>query len=170
MIISCLECGNEFRVGLSDYNKGQRCCSRECSKIHHRKNGKLKKFKCLVCGKEMEGIPDKKHLFKYCSRECYYKGRLLNHEQLSEAYVIRGYRWIYVNGYPVREHIYIMEQSLGRKLKEDEVIHHINFNRSDNRLENLKLMTRADHSGLHAKIRPKLRNEKGKFIKSNKGA
>lgn len=33
------------------------------------------------------------------------------------------------------------------------VIHHINGNRSDNRIENLQLMTRAEHAKLHATLR-----------------
>jgi hypothetical protein len=31
----------------------------------------------------------------------------------------------------------------------DEVVHHINQDRQDNRLENLQLMSRADHAALH---------------------
>lgn len=42
------------------------------------------------------------------------------------------------NGY-IYEHILIMENYLGRFLKDKEEIHHINGNHSDNRLENLKL-------------------------------
>ena len=42
------------------------------------------------------------------------------------------------NGY-VREHILVMEAFLGRPLKLPEVIHHINHNRQDNRIENLQL-------------------------------
>jgi len=39
------------------------------------------------------------------------------------------------------------------------VIHHINGNRTDNRLENLQLMTRSEHASLHAKFRDPLINE-----------
>lgn len=48
-------------------------------------------------------------------------------------------------------HVVTMEEHIGRKLNKNEVVHHINRNRSDNRLENLQLMTRAEHSRLHRK-------------------
>lgn len=44
-----------------------------------------------------------------------------------------------------------MEDFLGRKLLKNEVIHHINEIRDDNRLENLKLITKGEHSALHRK-------------------
>lgn len=56
------------------------------------------------------------------------------------------------DGY-VMEHILVMENHIGRYLAKDEVVHHINKNRSDNRLENLQLMTFKEHAGLHMKER-----------------
>lgn len=46
-------------------------------------------------------------------------------------------------------HRHIMEEHLGRKLSYNEVVHHINGNKRDNRIENLMVMTRAEHSRLH---------------------
>jgi len=46
----------------------------------------------------------------------------------------------------------VLEQALGRKLKSSEVVHHINGDRTDNRLVNLRVMSRPEHNRLHMKI------------------
>jgi hypothetical protein len=58
-----------------------------------------------------------------------------------------GYRKIYIDGEQVWEHRYLMEQYLGRKLKPfpEEVIHHINGDRLDNRIENLQVVSQSIH-------------------------
>ena len=61
----------------------------------------------------------------------------------------QGYRAIMVNNVEVREHRYIMEQHLSRKLRTDEIIHHINEIRDDNRLENLQIVSRSGHIKIH---------------------
>ena len=55
-----------------------------------------------------------------------------------------GERYIY-------EHRFIMENYLGRLLRINEVVHHKNENKLDNKLENLELKSMANHSSLHAK-------------------
>lgn len=42
-----------------------------------------------------------------------------------------------------------MEQKIGRKLERNEIVHHINGNTRDNRIENLQLMTLSEHTKLH---------------------
>ena len=166
MKIICENCKTEFNVKTGDYKKGQRCCSRKCSNENKKLKSVIADHVCDTCGKEFKNYDDKNHVNKYCSRECYYKGRRLKHIDGTIANVIRGYNWIYINGYSVREHDYLIEKSINRKLTKAEVVHHINFLRNDNRIENLKLMTRADHTGLHASQRIKTRNSQGKFIKT----
>lgn len=57
-----------------------------------------------------------------------------------------GYFRIYINGKRMLQHVYIMEEHLKRKLKKNERVHHINHIRTDNRIENLKLMSNhAEH-------------------------
>jgi len=72
----------------------------------------------------------------------------------------RGYILAYAPKHPhahadgyVMLHTVIMERAIGRYLKDNEVVHHKNHDRTDNRLENLELMDKHEHSSKHMKER-----------------
>jgi hypothetical protein len=51
----------------------------------------------------------------------------------------------------VFEHVLVVEDAIGRYLNDNEIAHHINGIKDDNRIENLKIMDRWQHKSLHSK-------------------
>jgi hypothetical protein len=119
----------------------------------------------------------------YCSRSCasVKKGKLSSQWMKRRINKYRGARQIDKDGYAricgtghpyrdgrlmIQEHIIIIERAIGRRLKKHECVHHINGNRLDNRLENLKLMSKSMHSSIHAKriVIAKKRDCLGRFV------
>ena len=82
--------------------------------------------------------------------------------------LIKGYVYIKIPSHPeancngyVREHRYIMEQILKRPLTKNEVVHHIDHDKTNNKPENLKLL---DSHSIHLKEHDRKRNILGQFI------
>lgn len=66
------------------------------------------------------------------------------------------------NGY-AREHILIVASAFGLDAVKGKVVHHKNGDKLDNRIENLQIMTMAEHNKIHNY--EKVRNvETGRFI------
>jgi predicted nucleic acid-binding Zn ribbon protein len=66
-----------------------------------------------------------------------------------------GYIQIRVNGKPKLKHRHLMELHLGRPLEDWELVHHENGDKTDNRIENLRIHTSSTHMKHHHPHGPK---------------
>lgn len=152
--IECKYCKKIFR----DYEINNRIyCSIDCMNKGMMQREKLK---CKICGKEFE-LPLSQTVDRmYCSNECRWISQKGNGNPCwrgGERISGNGYVLIYSPNHPfknngncVYEHRLIMGKSLGRFLKEEEVVHHINNDKTDNRLRNLLLFSnQSEHMKHH---------------------
>lgn len=91
-----------------------------------------------------------------------YESRIKNNLEQKVGKIVTardGYPEIYIGkNYPyrtggytsIREHIFVMENYLGRRIEKGEIVHHIDGNKSNNSIDNLFLTTVAEHNKLHA--------------------
>lgn len=167
MEIECEYCKKIFHAKPSAVKRGKRYCSKACFDKAQFK-GKIKA--CSTCGKEIRVSPSLISDNNFCSNECRLKwlsqhmtedvnvkGHSVGHKAphltalnrernpklaLEPDAVRRG-------KYDNKEHRRLMEKILGRKLKPDEDVHHINGIHDNNRPENLQVMKHSEHLRLH---------------------
>lgn len=132
-------------------------------------------YTCKNCGIVKRVMPSKVTEKKFCSRICrgkYISTNLIGdkamHWKSGTTINKNGYKevsglnhpHIRPNGY-VSEHRLVIEKHLGRYLESHEIVHHINHDKLDNRIENLYLTDRSEHMKIHYEHRQV--DNKGKF-------
>lgn len=135
----CPICRNDFKPKLSK----QIYCSRNCVFIAHKDSPYFKK------GKDNPLWKGGHHNWKL--------GSIRHHT--------RGYIEIWTGTKWKTEHRILMEKFINRPLTGNEHIHHINGITNDNRIENLVILTKAQHNTIHKKEQSKnwKRNSKGQW-------
>jgi endogenous inhibitor of DNA gyrase (YacG/DUF329 family) len=152
----CEWCGIEYYRSPAEIRKNRnRFCSLGCANADKGKNGLTKQ--CVQCGGEFRVSPSQSEI-KFCSHQC--KGEARTKRQLDRFHNGRrarldssGYVMVYEPEHPnkwfngwVYEHRLVAEKTLGRYLKKEEHVHHVNGIKDDNRIENLEVMDGKEHA------------------------
>ena len=136
----CKSCGNEFIPRKYQIDLGQgRLCSNKCSLIEIHKSGVAHTDE--ACKKRKESLIESGVYDRAPRGE--------DHPQWKEKVESGGYWLIHTEDGKRLEHRVLMERHIGRRLTAEEVIHHVNGDKKENRIENLMIMTRAEHMDEH---------------------
>lgn len=145
----CVICKSPFQnyISPSEIKKGAgKVCSKKCKGIHlwQVRKRTSKYIPCQDCGKVARITV---HQLRKKKSDIYRCEKCRSVDRTPDVY---GYWLVNVPGRgQIKEHRYIMEQYLGRKLDPSELVHHRNGNKKDNRIENLEIVTRIEHIRLH---------------------
>lgn len=111
---------------------------------------------CINCNKELiRNCGESKRDWvprKTCGKKCYhewYSGS--KHPWFKSGYKHRPDGYVRDSKTDKYIHRSIMENKIGRALTKDEVVHHLNGDTSDNRIDNMILLTNSEHRKLHVK-------------------
>ena len=161
------------------------CTCPVCGKKFHLKPCAVKRFKIHHCSKECFRIAKKEYMAGSNNHQYGLKGNK-NASWRSDKKLSRyGYIQVRQLDHPFRdssdfvfEHRLVAEQFLltpecsieingKRYLSQNYVVHHRNFDRADNRPENLQVMTKSEHKALHLALNPAKHDERGRFTRDD---
>jgi hypothetical protein len=121
-------------IGRIPWNKGKKLSQEHINKFKGRK----------VWNKGIPMLPQTKQAIISAN----WKGGRINHQGYIRVRC-EGHPKASSHGHYVLEHTLVMEKHLGRYLEDHEIVHHINGIRNDNRVENLVVLTRSEHTKHH---------------------
>lgn len=159
----CEYCKKEFKKRRTS----TKYCCRSCQTRGLRERGLLTRprkgqyLKCATCGNDfyISQYRAKNPNTKFCSRSCLAKTHLPKYVKIfgfkktNKPY--HTYKYIIVDGKRIREHRHVMQKFLKRKLEKWEHVHHINGDSSDNRIENLIVLSNSEHQKIEYQERKK---------------
>ena len=138
--VACSEC-NEPRWVQCTKGKPRILRCRSCARRNYKMSeAAKKKLRELFKGKRLNAANPNWKGGKIITRDGYIRVRVYSDSSFFPMVDSGGY---------IKEHRLVMAKKLGRCLKNNEVVHHLNGVKSDNRLKNLEVTTRGNHLTEH---------------------
>ena len=143
----CKFCKSEFEIPSNSYKKT--LCSKECRSKFMSQGQRIRMINNNPM--KMAEVVDRQKI----SRLGKNSGEKHHMWKGGTEITVDGYRVIYAPKHPMahkgkyQEHRIIMEKHIGRYLTRNEIVHHKDGNKLNNKIENLEIMTRAEHCLTH---------------------
>ena len=160
----CVVCGKKFHLKPYHLNKySTHTCSPECTKEQQRR--RMTGENNHQYGLKGELNSSFKFEYKRITTYGYYEiyvpnhpfcdkdGYVLEHRIIAEKYLLNDENSMIING--------------EKFLKKEYVVHHKDFNRLNNDVYNLEVMTKGEHTRFHNSLIPRERDSLGRFLPKN---